>query len=296
MPITETRFKKKKLETEETDKDKSFSTRASAAHDPRREIGVLGTSFIYIPHPHIFRGNALFLCNMAGVTSPTHLLHSQATISSRVYQGYDARYNHTFEVSKTGDGLISVQKPSNEEQQTKPVEYRVERNLIEQLINAYFTDVAPLLPVVTQVEFLAHSSPPPILLYSMCLVAAARRDVPQQVFDSIRYTVNSIIKAEDVLSTASIVNVQALLILCMTGDCHSPFVPTALSALWIRLGTAIRMVIVSIQPIRIVSHGNYKAQDLGLHRCESVQQNVELRRRLWGACLISDRWYRFFSN
>ncbi|KAJ3725720.1 fungal-specific transcription factor domain-containing protein [Lentinula raphanica] len=210
---------------------------------------------------------------MAGVTSPTHLLHSQATISSRVYQGYDARYNHTFELSKNGEGLISVQKPTNEEPQAKPVEFRVERNLIEQLINAYFTDVAPLLPVITQVEFLAHPSPPPILLYSMCLVAAARRDVPQQVFDSIRFTVNSIIKAEDVLSTASIVNVQALLILCMTGDCHSPFVPTALSALWIRLGTAIRM-----------------AQDLGLHRCESLQQNVELRRRLWGACLISDRW------
>ncbi|KAJ4487795.1 fungal-specific transcription factor domain-containing protein [Lentinula aciculospora] len=249
LPITETRFKKKKLEAEESDKDKPFSTRAGAAPDPKREIGVLG------------------------VTSPTHLLHSQATISSRVYQGYDARYNHTFEVSKNGDGLISVQKPSNEELQAKPVEYRVERNLIEQLINAYFTDVAPLLPVITQVEFLAHSSPPPILLYSMCLVAAARRDIPQQVFDSIRYTVNTLIKAEDVLSTASIVNVQALLILCMTGDCHSPFVPTALSALWIRLGTAIRM-----------------AQDLGFHRCESVQQNVELRRRLWGACLISDRW------
>ncbi|KAJ3822072.1 fungal-specific transcription factor domain-containing protein [Lentinula raphanica] len=249
LPITETRFKKKKLEADEIDKDKTFSTRPGPIHDPKREIGVLG------------------------VTSPTHLLHSQATISSRVYQGYDARYNHTFELSKNGEGLISVQKPTNEEPQAKPVEFRVERNLIEQLINAYFTDVAPLLPVITQVEFLAHPSPPPILLYSMCLVAAARRDVPQQVFDSIRFTVNSIIKAEDVLSTASIVNVQALLILCMTGDCHSPFVPTALSALWIRLGTAIRM-----------------AQDLGLHRCESLQQNVELRRRLWGACLISDRW------
>ncbi|KAJ3757280.1 fungal-specific transcription factor domain-containing protein [Lentinula raphanica] len=249
LPITETRFKKKKLEADEIEKDKTFSTRPGPIHDPKREIGVLG------------------------VTSPTHLLHSQATISSRVYQGYDARYNHTFELSKNGEGLISVQKPTNEEPQAKPVEFRVERNLIEQLINAYFTDVAPLLPVITQVEFLAHPSPPPILLYSMCLVAAARRDVPQQVFDSIRFTVNSIIKAEDVLSTASIVNVQALLILCMTGDCHSPFVPTALSALWIRLGTAIRM-----------------AQDLGLHRCESLQQNVELRRRLWGACLISDRW------
>ncbi|KAE9409478.1 hypothetical protein BT96DRAFT_1012476 [Gymnopus androsaceus JB14] len=248
LPITETRFKKKKLEAEENDKDKSFVTRVGA-HDPRREIGVLG------------------------VTSPTHLLHSQATISSRVYQGYDARYNHSFEVSKNGDGLISVQKPPNEELQARPVEYRVERTLIEQLVNAYFTEVAPLLPVITQAEFLAHSTPPPILLYSMCLVAAARREVPQQVFDSIRYTVNNMIKMEDVLSTASIVNVQSLLILCMTGDCHSPFVPTALSALWMRLGTAIRM-----------------AQDLGLHRCESVPQNVELRRRLWGACLISDRW------
>jgi len=76
----------------------------------------------------------------------------------------------------------------------------------------------------------------------MCLVAAARRGVPQKVFDSIRYAVNSVLKAEDVLSTASIVNVQALLILCMTGDCHSQFVPNALSALWIRLGAAIRMV------------------------------------------------------
>ncbi|KAK7467298.1 hypothetical protein VKT23_004355 [Stygiomarasmius scandens] len=227
LPITETRFKKKKLE-EEAERDKSRSSQP----DHRRESGVLG---------------------------------------------YDARYNHTFEVTAGGDGLIQVQKPVNEEKShalNKPTDYRVEREIIEQLINAYFTDVAPLLPVITQQEFLAHSSPPPILLYSMCLVAAARREIPQQVFDSIRYHVNSIIKTDDVLSTASIVNVQALLILCMTGDSHSQFVPTALSALWIRLGTAIRM-----------------AQDLGLHRCESVKQNnVELRRRLWGACLICDRW------
>ncbi|THU82611.1 hypothetical protein K435DRAFT_823172 [Dendrothele bispora CBS 962.96] len=250
LPITETRFKKKKLE-EEAERDKSDHSRTP--HIDRREAGVLG------------------------LTSTTHLLHSQATISSRHYQGYDARYNHTFEVTAGGDGLIQVQKPANEEKSHamhKPADYRVDREVIEQLINAYFTDVAPLLPVITQQEFLAHSSPPPILLYSMCLVAAARREMPQQVFDSIRYLVNSIIKTDDVLSTASIVNVQALLILCMTGDCHSPFVPTALSALWIRLGSAIRM-----------------AQDLGLHRCESVKQNnVEMRRRLWGACLICDRW------
>lgn len=181
-------------------------------------------------------------------------MHSQASISSRIYETYDARNNHTFEVSKTGDGLISVRKPSVEETahftHAKPVDLRIERETIEQLINAYFTDVAPLLPVITKAEFVANSNPAPILLYSMCLIAAARRQVPQMVFDSIRYMVNTIIKSDDVLSTASIANVQALLILCMSGDCHSQSVPNALSALWIRLGTAIRMVKKNFFPLQ----------------------------------------------
>ena len=67
---------------------------------------------------------------------------------------------------------------------------------------------------------------------------------------------------------------QSLLILCQCADCHSPYVPNALSALWIRLGTAIRM-----------------AQDLGLHRAEAVKTDIETRRRVWGACVITDRWY-----
>ncbi|KAF9014087.1 fungal-specific transcription factor domain-containing protein [Cyathus striatus] len=265
LPITETRFKKKKLEEEaaaaaereKADSVKAVSSPTGGSQD-RREIGIFGSY------------------NALGPTSPAHLLHSQASISSRIYENYDLRYNHSFEVSKSGDGLIQVQKPAHEEQQLvhpKMVDVQIERDVIEKLINAYFTDVAPILPVVTQAEFLETQNPAPVLLYSMCLVAAGRREVPQKIFDSIRYTVNAVIKAEDVLSTATITNVQALLILCMMGDSHSQFVPNALSALWIRLGTAIRM-----------------AQDLGLHRTESVKHNVELRRRLWAACLISDRW------
>lgn len=172
-----------------------------------------------------------------------------------MYENYDQRYHHTFEISQSGDGLITVKKPLAEEQapaHPKPVDLRIERDVLEQLINAYFTDVAPVLPVVTQAEFLANTNPPPILLYSMCLVAAARREVPQAIFDSIRYTVNNVLKADDVLSTPSIVNVQALLILCMTGDTHSQFVPNALSGLWIRLGTAIRMVCYFYQAVELV--------------------------------------------
>ena len=180
-----------------------------------------------------------------GPTSPAHLLHSQATINSRIYETYDQRYQHTFEVSKSGDGLIQVQKPANDDQRhtrSKPLDLHVERDVMENLLNAYFADIAPMLPVITESEFLATPNPPAILMYSMCLVAAARRDVPQKIFDSIRHMVNTIIKEEDVLSTASFTNLQAILILCMTTDCHSQFVPTALSVLWIRLGAAIRMV------------------------------------------------------
>ena len=180
-----------------------------------------------------------------GPTSPDHLLHSQATINSRIYETYDQRYQHTFEVSKSGDGLIQVQKPAKDDQhhaRSKPLDLHVERDVMENLLNAYFADIAPMLPVITEAEFLATPNPPAILMYSMCLVAAARRDVPQKVFDSIRHMVNTIIKEEDILSTASFTNLQAILILCMTTDCHSQFVPTALSGLWIRLGAAIRMV------------------------------------------------------
>ncbi|KAJ7097796.1 fungal-specific transcription factor domain-containing protein [Mycena belliarum] len=244
LPITETRFKKKRLEEENADNKSPLAE--------KRDISVFGP------------------------TSTAHLLHSQASISSRIYEGYDTRYHHTFEVSKSGDGLIRVEKPTQTDQQMslpKPVDLHIEPQMVEQLLNAYFAEVAPLLPVITQAEFLANPAPAPVLLYSMCLVAAARRDVPQSVFDSIRYAVNGVIKADDVLSTPSMANVQALLILCMTGDCHSQFVPTALSAMWARLGTAIRM-----------------AQDLGLHRAELVKQDIELRRRVWGACLIADYW------
>ncbi|EEB97423.1 hypothetical protein MPER_03261 [Moniliophthora perniciosa FA553] len=78
---------KKKLEAENAERDKEASRPAapSLPESVKRDVGVYGP------------------------TSTAHLLHSQATISSGHYQGYDARYNHSFQVSKSGDGLIQVQ-------------------------------------------------------------------------------------------------------------------------------------------------------------------------------------------
>ena len=182
----------------------------------------------------------------AGPTSPAYLLHSSAMISSRTYENYDMRYHHTWDVSTGSDGVLQVHEPQGggdaRHAHDKPVDPHIERDVVEKLLNAYFTEIAPMLPVVTREEFIASNPPQPILLYSICLIAAARREVPQATFDKIRYAVNNLIKQEDVLSTASIVNLQALLILSMCGDCHSQYAPTALSALWVRLGCAIRMV------------------------------------------------------
>jgi len=173
-------------------------------------------------------------------------------IPPRTYESYDSRYNHTWEVSTSGDGLIHVHEPSmggTHAVTPKQIDLKVDRDTIEKLLNLYFTEIAPIFPIITQAEFLAKPSPSPLLLYSCCLVAAARRQFPQAVFDSIRYAANSVIKMDDVLSTASIVNVQSLLILCMVADCHSQYVPNALSALWVRAGTAIRMVNYLILPV-----------------------------------------------
>lgn len=113
---------------------------------------------------------------------------------------------------------------------------RLDREVLANLINAYFKEIYPQFPVISEAEFLSNLSPPPVLLYAICSVAAARRTVPKEVFESLRAAVNQIIRADDVLSTASIVNVQALLILGMSGDAHAVGIQDAMTAAWLRLG------------------------------------------------------------
>ncbi|KIY63059.1 hypothetical protein CYLTODRAFT_382829 [Cylindrobasidium torrendii FP15055 ss-10] len=238
LPIAETRFKKKKWADEE-------HTDSSSNVQP---------------------------INPIAAAMPVH--------PPRAYEMFDLRQAHQFEVFSPSptSPILHVRKSSTDPNGAPapplPKDMQIDSQLIQNLLNSYFTEVAPLLPIVTPQELLAIRLPPPILLYSMCIVAATQRHVPQTLFDQLRYILNALIRADDVLSTASIVNVQSLLILCMSADCHSQFVPNALSSLWVRLGTAIRM-----------------AQDLGLHRAESVgTQDIELRRRLWAVCVITDRW------
>lgn len=202
----------------------------------------------------------------AGPTSLSFILHSTPSIPVRTFQNYDARYHETWEVGKSGDGFIKVRAynspPSSSQgvdkdtsvmnggnlSVTSPTaaDFPLSRDMLATLINDYFREIYPQFPVITEAEFLSNPSPPPVLLYAICSVAAARRSVPKEVFESLRAAVNQIIRADDVLSTASIVNVQALLILGMSGDAHSAGIQDAMTAAWLRLGAVSFFALVSL--------------------------------------------------
>ncbi|GHJ88873.1 hypothetical protein NliqN6_5275 [Naganishia liquefaciens] len=225
-----------------------------------------------------------------GPTSISFLLHSAPSLPRSTIEEFDLRNHQTWQLTTDdGDGLIRVfnppptaepKEPANSPSQGLSGQSVLSSKLISSLINSYFQHVAPLFPIVAKSDFIKGRRPPPLLLYALAGVAATRRGVSRDVFNAIRTIINGIIRNNDVLSDASIENVQALLILGMAADLHAQPVSTAVSASVTRLAAAIRM-----------------AQNLGLHR-ESVassndteeMENIELRRRVWAACVLFDRW------
>ncbi|KAG8746920.1 hypothetical protein FRC10_003091 [Ceratobasidium sp. 414] len=290
LPITETRFKKKRVEEEAAANTNANAHASGGGSSHRHPIPLPQTTpstpsidspSHFHPHPQSHappqsKGEV----KIYGPTSLPFLIHSTATIPVRTMESYDTRYHQTWQVGASGEGFIQVLEPPSSGQQSattplpKPLEHRLERETLQNLINAYFRDVSPTFCVITREEFVRSPAPTPVLLYSMCAVAASSRHVERGVFDALRGALATVMRNEDVLSVSSVANVQALLILTMNGDCHSVSVPNATSAAWLRAGAAVRM-----------------AQDLGMHRAEAVQTDLELRRRLWSACVVVDSWY-----
>ena len=167
----------------------------------------------------------------------------------RAFENYDQRYHQTWEVGRTGDGFIQVSDnspPASSAALPRIVDpNRLDREVLASLINSYFREVAPQFPILSEAEFLSTPSPPPVLLYAICCVAASRRGVQREVFDGLRAAVNQIIKAEDVLSNASVVNVQAMLILGMSGDAHATSIAGSMTAAWLRTGAVCTLKLVS---------------------------------------------------
>nr|XP_019000336.1 uncharacterized protein I203_07116 [Kwoniella mangroviensis CBS 8507]OCF63797.1 hypothetical protein I203_07116 [Kwoniella mangroviensis CBS 8507] len=226
-----------------------------------------------------------------GPTSIAFLLRT--TIPTIPSEAFDLRHHNSWEVLEDGNGLIRVNAPPSpplhadadpsdptraHNRLNKPV---LSGQTMSLLVNAYFSEVAPLFPIISRAEFAAKTPPSPLMLYSICGLGATRRQFPREIFAGVRGVINGLLRSNDVLSDAKIENVQALLLLAQVGDLHAQPTAATASASLIRTGAAIRM-----------------AQDLGLHRESAMRAQgaqdlayVELRRRVWATCVIMDRWY-----
>ncbi|EIW66297.1 hypothetical protein TREMEDRAFT_35093 [Tremella mesenterica DSM 1558] len=272
LPITETRFKKRRMTEEHTSDSphpRGRGETGSPAESRRSEVQA----------------------RVEGPTSLSFLLHT--TIPATASEAYDLRNHTSWEVTEDGDGLIRVNAPPTVSDTTEadlgdPTKHHNKLNkpllsahTISLLVNAYFDSLSPLFPIITRTEFAAKTSPSPLLLYAICGLGATRRQFPREVFAGVRGVINGLLRSNDILSDARLENVQALLLSAQVGDLHAQPTAATASAALIRTGTATRM-----------------AQDMGLHR-ESTQRAqtaqdlafVELRRRVWAACVILDRWY-----
>ncbi|CAO1617112.1 unnamed protein product [Parajaminaea phylloscopi] len=235
-----------------------------------------------------------------GPTSLAYIVHSTAFVPGSAIEAHDLKHSQTFEVGASGDGIIKLNRPrhrksstssSGDDEDAMPhipdaIRGRLAGDVAEKLINSYFENIGYLFPVVTKSEFLHLSTPPALLFYAICGVAALDRNVPREVLSAVRIGLNAIFRDIDLLSVSSAITVKALLILSLHGDIHGSTNVQSGSRMWNRLGVGLRM-----------------AQDLGLHRDASGRDDVdafahylEQKRRVWGACVTADRLVSIVSG
>ncbi|KAK4700690.1 hypothetical protein P7C70_g5556, partial [Phenoliferia sp. Uapishka_3] len=218
---------------------------------------------------------------LVGPTSISHLMHSTSTFPVDRMGPVDSKYAQSLTVDDTGDGFIRVISAGDGEpgeQGGAVVAIQgIERGDAEKLLNYFFATHACHFPIVTKADFLSSLSPTPLLFNAICGISALSHHVSPTILRTIKSTIRATLREEDIVDNSSVKNIQALLIYAYSMELEKG---TAASKTWNILGLAIRM-----------------AQDLGLHRKlgteikqQSEADHTELRRRVWGGCLIADRW------
>lgn len=209
----------------------------------------------------------------------------------------DTKYAQSLTVDETGDGFIRVISHGDADmdkdgldgnglgqQHYQPTAIQgIDRGDAEKLLNYYFSTHSEHFPIVSKADFIAGESPTPFLFNALCGISALSHHVSPSILRTIKGTIRATLREDDILDNSSIQNIQALLIYAHCGELEKN---AAASKTWNSLGLAIRM-----------------AQDLGLHRqlgaerkgkgskeVESDANHTELRRRVWGGCVIADRW------
>ncbi|KAK4053439.1 hypothetical protein OIV83_001605 [Microbotryomycetes sp. JL201] len=226
---------------------------------------------------------------IVGPTSISHLMHSASRESFRFQTStfptermvpVDSKYSQTLTVDDSGDGFIRVVScgdgdPIN--QSGPPAIQGLETGVAEQLLNYYFDTHSAHFPVVSRADFAATGNPSILLFNCLCGISALSHHVAPAILRTIKGSIRAALREQDLLDNSLISNIQALLVYAFSFELEKG---TAASKTWNMLGLAIRM-----------------AQDLGLHRklgsetkSGTEADHTELRRRVWGGCVIADRW------
>jgi hypothetical protein len=211
-----------------------------------------------------------------GSTSLSHLLHSTSTLPIEHLKGYDDKHAQRFEVKNTGDGFIRVtsgnSNPHPETAAKCEAPPGLQAELVEQLVNRYFEGPGMRFPVISRADFLHSGSLTPLLLYTICGVAALAHDVPSNILRTIKQLIAHAMRDDEAMSRSSLQTIQGLLLYSYAFELERG---AAASRTWFCLGMAVRM-----------------AQDIGLHRETpgTSLYDLEQRRRIWAGCILTDRW------
>ncbi|GAA5891299.1 hypothetical protein JCM8208_002577 [Rhodotorula glutinis] len=146
-----------------------------------------------------------------------------------------------------------------------------------ELVQHFVDHVLPLFPVVTVAELRALDTLSPVALLAVCAIAASSRRFSFERFDTAREFLRTAIEIHDPRATASLQNVQALLIMTLSCEAHGPISTQNGSRSFLLAGNGIRM-----------------AQDMGLHRqppTDLPHAQQQERMRVWMCCVITDTCY-----
>ncbi|KAL1412686.1 hypothetical protein Q8F55_000433 [Vanrija albida] len=256
LPITETRFKKRRAAADEAT--------PAAASQPKTEAAGASTP------------------SGGKAGSVAFLLSS--SLPRRSFEQNDISNHNHWEVTEDDDGRlrVSVIKDDDDGSVAASLEkYVLPAETMTTLLNTFFDDDLQFLPLVSREELVAEKRVYPFLLYAMCGLASTRREFPRHVFQRLRGILNSLIRSNDLLSNARIEHVQALLVMAHNGEINAQPTAATASASMLRVTIAIRMA----QDLGLHRESKTPA------RTHAEIAQIELRRRIWAVALTLDAWY-----
>ncbi|KAK4058473.1 hypothetical protein OIO90_000634 [Microbotryomycetes sp. JL221] len=291
LPIQETRFKRARQKEPSLSNLSSSNYQGSASSPPIQNLPSQSNAGQIYPLDAPQRSDSngsdsqgpqgpRKQARLVGPTSISHLMHSTSTFPTERMMPVDSKYSQTLTVDDSGDGFIRVVSCGDGdpiEVSGPPAIQGLETGVAEQLLNYYFDTHSAHFPVVSRADFAATGNPSILLFNCLCGISALSHYVSPNILRTIKQSIRTALREQDLLDNSLISNIQALLVYAFSAELEKG---TAASKTWNMLGLAIRM-----------------AQDLGLHRklgsetkTGTEADHTELRRRVWGGCVIADRW------